>query len=193
MSNVLKERVLVLNRLWQAIDTIDVETAFCNITRGVATAIDVGPDHLRPVTLAEWLTLPVRPEDKAIGTTHGAVRVPTIIACVSYDKMPKKTPKLTAKNIRKRDGNRCQYTNRVLGPGEGNLDHVNPRHRGGKNSWDNLVWADRKINEKKANRTPEEAGLRLIRKPTAPREQPAILFIEPDPTKPEWKPFLIQA
>lgn len=187
--NVLQDTVLVLNKNWQAIDTMSVETAFCNLFRGVATAIDM--EYLRPVAFEEWRTLPIRENDKAIGTTHGLVRVPTVIACVSFDKMPKKTPKLTSDNVRKRDGNRCQYTNRLLGPGEGNLDHVIPESRAGSKSWENLVYCDRKINEMKANKTPEEAGLTLVRRPKAPLKVPAMLLIEKRLDKPEWNHFLI--
>jgi 5-methylcytosine-specific restriction endonuclease McrA len=187
--NVLQDTVLVLNKNWQAIDTMSVETAFCNLFRGVATAIDT--DSLKPVTFEEWRTLTIRPGDKFVGTTHGPVRVPTVIACVTFAKMPKKSPKLTTDNIRKRDGNRCQYTNRVLGPGEGNLDHVIPESRNGAKSWDNLVWCDRSVNQQKANKTPEEAGLKLVRRPKAPGTVPASMLIERRPDKPEWNHFLI--
>src|SRR5262245_48675214 len=119
MSNVLNDNVLVLNRNWQAIDTLTVEIALANMVRGVATGIDT--ESMRPVSLQDWMKLPLRPNDKSIGTIHGRIRIPTVIACVRYADMPKKYPKLSAANIRKRDGNRCQYTNRVLGHGEGNL------------------------------------------------------------------------
>jgi 5-methylcytosine-specific restriction endonuclease McrA len=190
MSNVLRDQVLVLNRNWQAIDVITVETAFCNLVRGVATAIDT--EAMRPVTWSEWMSLPVRETDKSIGTTHGHVRVPTVIACTSYDRMPKKSPKLNSANIRKRDGGRCQYTNRLLAPHEGNLDHVVPKSRGGKDTWTNLVWSSKEINQKKGDKTPEEAGLRLLRRPQAPREVPAMLLIEPRPDKPDWNTFLLR-
>lgn len=189
MNNVLSDSVLVLNKNWQAIDTMNVETAFCNLVRGVATAIDT--DTMRPVNFEEWRTLAIRENDKSVGTTRGRVRVPTVIACVSFDRMPKKTPKLTTANVRKRDGNRCGYTNRLLGPGEGNLDHVVPQSRGGKTTWENLTWCDKNVNQTKGDKTPEEAGLKLVRKLRALREVPAMLLIEPRPDKPEWNAFLI--
>jgi 5-methylcytosine-specific restriction endonuclease McrA len=188
--SILQDQVLVLNRLWQAIDVTTCETALCNLYRGVHTAIDM--ETLRPVTFDEWLTLPIRANDKSIGTVYGFIRVPTVIACVSYDKMPQKTPKLSAKSIRRRDGNRCQYTGKLLGPGEGNLDHVIPRKRGGKNIWENLVWSAKKVNQRKADRLPHEAGLKLIRPPVAPRPVPAMVLIDPRPDKPDWNYFLIR-
>jgi 5-methylcytosine-specific restriction endonuclease McrA len=75
-----------------------------------------------------------------VRTARGAIRVPTVIVAVNYARVPKKRPKLSAKNIRERDGNRCQYTGKLLHPDEGSLDHVVPRSRGGADSWENLVW-----------------------------------------------------
>jgi hypothetical protein len=72
---------------------------------------------------------------------------------VNYAHVPKKRPKLSAKNIRERDGNRCQYTGKVLHPDEGSLDHVVPRSRGGKDSWENLVWSAKEVNHRKAAET----------------------------------------
>ncbi len=189
--NVLQESVLVLNRNWQAIDVTDVETAFCNITRGVCTGIDT--DVMRPVTLEEWLALPILDHHKSIGTVHGRVRVPTVIAAVLYAKMPKRRPKLCAQTVRERDGNKCQYTGRVLKPHEGNLDHVLPRSRGGKDAWENLVWSAKDVNQAKADKTPEEAGLKLLKKPKAPQELPAMMLIRPRPDKPDWNKFLVTA
>ncbi len=91
------------------------------------------------MTWNEWITLTIRPPDNAVQTVRSPIRVPTVIVAVKYAKVPKKRPKLCARAIRERDGNRCQFTGRVLAPDEGSLDHVVPRSRGGKNSWENLV------------------------------------------------------
>ena len=117
---------------------------------------------IRPVTWEEWITLPIREQDEAVHTVRGQIRVPTVIVAVNYAKVPKKRPKLCAKNIRERDGNRCQYTGRVLRPDEGSLDHVVPRSRGGKDAWENLVWSAKEVNQRKADRLPHEAGLKLL-------------------------------
>ena len=101
---------------------------------------------------------------------RGAIRVPTVIVAVNFAKVPKRRPKLCAKTIRERDGNRCQYTGKMLRPDEGSLDHVLPRSRGGKDEWGNLVWSDKTLNAKKGNRLPHEAGLKLLAVPRAPKE-----------------------
>ncbi len=95
-------------------------------------------------------------------TVHGAIRVPTVIVAVNYARVPKKRPKLCARAIRERDGNRCQYTGALLRPDEGSLDHVVPRSRGGPDTWENLVWSSKQVNTRKGNRLPHEAGLKLL-------------------------------
>ena len=140
----------------------------------VATGLVIeGESHIRPVTWDEWITLAIRPQDNAVRTVRGPIRVPTVIVAVNYAKVPKKRPKLCARAIRERDGNRCQYTGRVLRPDEGSMDHVLPRSRGGKNAWENLVWAGKDVNARKGNRLPHEAGLKLLSVPRAPKELPA--------------------
>jgi 5-methylcytosine-specific restriction endonuclease McrA len=113
-----------------------------------------------------------------------------VIVAVNYAKVPKKRPKLCARAIRERDGNRCQYTGRALRPDEGSLDHVVPRSRGGKNAWENLVWAGKDVNARKGNRLPQEAGLKLLKTPRAPKELPASATIRNAHCIPEWRLFV---
>ena len=202
MNNILnKSIVLVLNRNWQAINIRTPQEAFCQMATNVVTGLDIelGADAppegaraeaLRPVTWEEWITLPIRPQDNAAHTVRGAIRVPTVIVAVNYAKVPKKRPKLCAKNIRERDGNRCQYTGRLLKPDEGSLDHVLPRSRGGKDTWENLVWSSKEVNTRKADRLPHEAGLKLLNVPRAPKELPASAMIRNAHDVAEWKLFL---
>ena len=109
---------------------------------------------------------------------------------VNYAKVPKKRPKLCARAIRERDGNRCQYTGRVLRPEEGSLDHVVPRSRGGKDAWENLVRSAKEVNQRKADRLPHEAGLKLLSVPRAPRELPASAAIRNAHGVGDWKLFI---
>ena len=157
----------------------------------VATALEIdSEDHIRPLTWDQWITLPVRPQDHAVQTVRGPIRVPTVIVAVNYAKVPKKRPKLGAKAIRERDRNRCQYTGRALRPDEGSLDHVVPRSRGGKDAWENLVWSSKAVNTKKGNRLPHEAGLKLLTVPRAPKELPVSVLIRNAHRIPEWKLFV---
>ena len=192
MNDILnKTIVLVLNRNWQAIHVRTPQEAFCMMATNVATGLDIdGDDHIRPVTWDEWIALPVRPQDTAVQTVRGAIRVPTVIVAVNFAKVPKKRPKLCAKTIRERDGHRCQYTGKLLRPDEGSLDHVLPRSRGGKDEWGNLVWSDKTVNAKKGNRLPHEAGLKLLAVPRAPKELPVTALIRNAHGIVDWQLFV---
>jgi 5-methylcytosine-specific restriction endonuclease McrA len=192
MNDILnKSIVLVLNRNWQAINIRTPQEAFCQMATNVVTGLEIeGENHIRPVTWDEWITLPIREQDNAVHTVRGAIRVPTVIVAVNYSKVPKKRPKLCAMNIRERDGNRCQYTGKLLKPDEGSLDHVLPRSRGGKDTWENLVWSSKEVNTRKADRLPNEAGLKLLSVPRAPKEMPVSALIRDAHGVAEWKLFL---
>lgn len=192
MSGILnKSIVLVLNRNWQAINIRTPQDAFCQMATNVATGLEIeGQNHIRPVTWEEWITLPIREGDNAVRTSRGAIRVPTVIVAVNFAKVPKKRPKLNARNIRERDGNRCQYTGRLLHPEEGSLDHVVPRSRGGVDTWENLVWSAKEVNQRKADRLPHEAGLKLLTVPRAPKELPVTALLRNPHDVAEWKLFL---
>jgi len=192
MSDILnKTIVLVLNRSWQAINIRTPQAAFCQMATNVATALDIeGESHIRPVTWDEWITLAVREGDYAVSTARGAIRVPTVIVAVNFAKVPKKRPKLCSKTIRERDGNRCQYTGKLLKPDEGSLDHVLPRSRGGRDEWENLVWSSKDVNARKGDRLPHEAGLKLLSVPRAPKELPVTALLRNAHGVAEWKLFL---
>jgi len=209
-DRLTKATVLVLNRNWQAINVRTPQEAFCMMAANVATALEIDTEDaetsdsgqfrtphsefrtqaIRPVTWGEWITLPVRAQDSAVLTVRGPIRVPTVIVSLNYAKVPKKRPKLCARTIRERDGNRCQYTGVMLRPEEGNIDHVVPRSRGGKDAWENCVWSSKSVNSQKGNRLPHEAGLKLLKQPVAVREMPVTALIRNTHGIPDWEPFV---
>ena len=105
--------------------------------------------------------------------------------------MPTKRPQKFPSNIavQLRDGNVCQYTDRMLKPGQGSVNHVIPVSRGGQNTWDNVVWADKKINSDKGKHLNEEIGLSLIQPPRKPRQIEIWETIR-KPMHPDWVPFM---
>jgi len=192
MSDVLnKATVLVLNRNWQAIDVKTPADAFCMMAAGTATALDISSgENMMPTTWDTWLQLSVRECDNFVGTVHGGVRVPTVIVLARYDKVPKRRPKLNTRGIWERDGGVCQYTGRKLARDEGNVDHVVPRSRGGKTTWENCVLADKKVNARKGSRMPDEIGLKLLKSPAPPRDLPSSYFIRNTHNVRDWEMFL---
>ena len=75
------------------------------------------------------------------------------------------TRALSRKNILLRDRNTCQFCGRIFTAAELTLDHVVPRSRGGRSSWENLVACCYQCNNRKGDRTPDEAGIKLARRP----------------------------
>lgn len=162
--------ILVLNKHYLAIHVATVRQAIRKLSLGICDAIDE-EDYMR-YTWDEWVELPVEGNQDFIKTTQDPIRAPKIVVVNTYDQIPKHQVKLTRKNIWLRDGGRCQYTGQELSFKEMTIDHVDPESRGGANDWTNLVTCDKKVNEMKANRTPEEAGLTLIKPPTKPDGRP---------------------
>jgi 5-methylcytosine-specific restriction endonuclease McrA len=156
-----------------------------------ATGLDIHePDWMVPVRWEHWRVLPVRDGDFSIGTVTGPIRVPIVVVLSRFDRVPLKRPPFSLRGLWERDGGRCQYTGRALKPGEGNIDHVMPRARGGETSWENCVLSDRVVNNRKADRTLKEAGLRLRSRPTCPPEMPVTHLLRNSYQIPEWEVFL---
>jgi 5-methylcytosine-specific restriction endonuclease McrA len=190
-ERISRPTVLVLNRNWQAVNASTPKDAFCHLVSGSATALHiVSQEEMYPLEWDDWMRLPTDTEDDVIQTIRGPIRIPTVIILKIFAKVPIRKPKLNARTIRERDRNRCQYTGKFLRPEEGSIDHIVPRSRGGKDSWENCVWASKKINSKKGCRLPEEAGLQLLRAPFEMREMPVTAFIRNPYEVEDWKLFL---
>lgn len=158
--SVLNRSVLVLNKAWQAINIVPVHTAISQLAAGAVVALDFqGENQFVPTKWEDWIKLAPLSEDESIGTSHAQVRMPTVIICCEFNKLVRKKGKFTLGNIAKRDGRRCQYTGRELTRDRWSLDHVVPLSRGGSNTPDNVVLCDKDVNNKKGNKTPQEAGL----------------------------------
>lgn len=106
-------------------------------------------------------------DDVYVRTAHDQIQLPSVVAHLEYIPPPAEA-KFTKFNIFLRDEFRCQYTGEKHPPKDLTFDHVIPRSRGGKTTWDNIVTAYRPINEMKDDKTPKEAGLQLLKKPHRP-------------------------
>lgn len=190
-----KPIVLRLNRAWLKLGCTTVQDALIALNSGndflkAAMAIDFqysrkadgSWDLDNPNLLAtpwdQWIKLPIREGlDEAIHTTKQSIRVPTVIIAVNFAKMPFVKRKPTHEAIRERDGNRCQISGKLLTKRESNIDHLTPSSRGGKDTWENLVLMDKKLNTEKGDRTLDEMGWKLRRRPVAPKDIPVSATI----------------
>jgi len=192
MDHLTRDTVLVLNRNWQAIHVKNPLEAMTIMYSDTATALDIrGEDHMIPLRWNEWIKLPIDSEkDDFIQTVRGNIKIPKVLVLCNYDKVPRKRPKFSPKAVWDRDQGICQYTGQKLTLQNANIDHIIPRSRGGKTDWGNCVLTHKDVNAKKADRTPEEAGLRLIRKPQDPKELPSTFYIKNKHNVCEWDMFL---
>lgn len=182
MSSVLTTKVLVLNRGYAPIRTTTVPSAFVKLFSAIAEAIRVEDGRYVSYDFHSWaevseLTAVIGdhpPDTEWIRTPNLLLIVPRVIRLLTYDRLPPYHVKLTRKNIFERDHHTCQYTGKRLRAGELNIDHVIPRSRGGKDTWENLVTCSVEANTRKGNRTPAEAGMKLIRKPFKPSAHHAV-------------------
>jgi 5-methylcytosine-specific restriction endonuclease McrA len=106
--------------------------------------------------------------DRKVRGVSVALRLPAVIRLTRYIR--RKTPlvKFSRQNLYYRDRGRCQYCGVAFEPKELTYDHIVPRSRGGQTEWTNVVTCCTACNLKKGGRTPEEAGMSLIRKPKVP-------------------------
>jgi 5-methylcytosine-specific restriction endonuclease McrA len=191
MNNILhKDVVLVLNRNWQAIGVKTPADTFSMLMTDAATALHMDADAMIPMQWKDWIKLPVNDSDFSVNTVNKVIKVPKVIVLCKFNKVPKKRPTFSAKNIWVRDRGTCAYSGKKLKPEEGNIDHLIPKSKGGLTTWTNCVLAHRDINAKKGNRTPEEAGLKLLIKPEQPKELPVTFFIKNKHNIKEWGHFL---
>jgi len=144
-ANRLHQPVLVLNASFEPINVCAARRAVVLVLKGVAS-------------------LEERSQHQIHASRH-QYPVPSVIRLLEYRRIPLQTRALSRKNILMRDKYVCQYCHRTGSSSDLTLDHVIPRSRKGESSWENLVACCNPCNNRKGNRTPEEAGMKLLRPP----------------------------
>ena len=194
MGTGLKYRVLVLNRLWQPVNIVGVERAFSLLLQDHAQVIYTGDESFRMMDSSTWLQLSEEqaPDDREdyIQTVKLRIRVPKVLLLRSYDQLPAQEVKFTRENLFDRDDYRCQYCGNNYEAAKLNMDHVIPRDRGGRTSWENIVTSCIKCNSRKANRLPHQADMHLIRKPERPKWRPFVSSLIGQSYDSDWDHFI---
>jgi 5-methylcytosine-specific restriction endonuclease McrA len=160
--------VLVLNQNYEPLNVCNEKRAIVLIDRGKAEVLEHGRGHIR--------------------TPSQNYPCPSVIRLVYLIKRPRPKARLTRREIFLRDNYTCQYCG-VRGK-DLTLDHVTPRHKGGKHSWDNLVSACRGCNHRKGGKTVEEAKMPLRRPPVQPRISTYYMLNQYLQSYSEWQKFV---
>jgi 5-methylcytosine-specific restriction endonuclease McrA len=167
---MLEGRVLILNQNYEPL-------SICSARKAVVLQV------LGKVEVIES-------SDRMVHTVSQRYILPSIVRMSRLIHVPRKRILLSRNNIIKRDNHRCQYCGTDKSPFT--VDHVIPRDRGGLDTWENLVCACSLCNGRKRNRTPQEAGMQLLRKPRKPGY---LFFIQTLVRIPDerWKPYLFMS
>ena len=160
--------VLVLNSTYEAMNVTSFQRAVKLIFAGKAEIL-----HNR---------------DRIIASTTFQMRLPSIIRMLYYIRRPMQKVALTKKNVLIRDDYTCQYCG-LHGERLMTVDHILPKSKGGPSTWENLCCACMRCNNRKNNRTPEDANMHLKRKPRQPKYIPWIQ-VKRNTLPGEWHKFL---
>jgi 5-methylcytosine-specific restriction endonuclease McrA len=209
MSDLMNKTIcLKMNANWFPIGWTTIRDAIIDLTGGrdgkpPSLAIDIEyvqlengewdydhPVYMNPVKWEDWILLKVRECDAAVHSAHRVIRAPTVLIASNYRDIPKRMLKATKEAIRRRDGNQCQYSGKILARKDLDIDHIIPQSLGGKSTFSNMVVCDRNVNRMKGNRRNHEIGLKLIKTPIEPMPIPVSVHVN-EIKHPSWKLFLL--
>jgi 5-methylcytosine-specific restriction endonuclease McrA len=129
--------------------------------------------------------------DEEIRSRSFSLRTPAVVRLKKASKTTKHVVRFSRINVYTRDGFRCQYCGDKRPMRELNYDHVIPRVKGGQTIWENIVTSCYACNDRKGSRTPEEAGMTLLRKPFKPQSLPVtpVFRLTPSELPEAWLPY----
>lgn len=167
---------LVLNSQYIPIDIVPVRRAVKMLYRGRVEAVEnekgyyVGYDFTNWAELSEYKEQnKVEGEDYFYTGGGSKINAPVIIRTLYFSGIAYTKVSFTRKNIYLRDNYTCAYCGRKMKPEKLNLDHIIPKSRGGRSTWENVVCSCISCNTKKNNLTPHEANMKLLIKPIEPK------------------------
>ena len=182
-------QVLVLNKSWVAVNVASVRRALTLLYQGAARAVH--PTDYSLYDFDDWCELSAMREDgRYLHTATLAIRVPEVVLLSSFNGFFRQEVRFSRRNIFERDKNQCQYCGKTFAKPDLTLDHVIPRSKGGRDAWENLVLACMKCNVRKANRTPHQANMPLLKRPVKPQWLPRLGRRLPASEMSSWQRFV---
>lgn len=153
-ATLTDQRTLLISQSYEPIKTISWMRAVTLLTKGRVEVLESYDGFLRSATVV--------------------IKIPAVVRLLQAFKRFRKQVKFSRSNIFARDNYKCQYCGKKFKMNELTYDHVVPRNQGGKTQWLNIVSSCDRCNLRKGGRTPEQAGMKLLNKPTQPKWVPAI-------------------
>jgi 5-methylcytosine-specific restriction endonuclease McrA len=191
MNSVLNQPVLVLNRLWQAVSVCSAKRALSLLYLGHAEVVNNAGGQYATLDFSEWSDFSRHSiDEECFHSINFKIRIPQIIVLILFDKMPRKEVKLTRNNIFERDNYTCQYCGQPFDRKDLNIDHVVPRDKGGRTTWENVATSCVPCNTRKSNHLTHQIGMHLLRKPKKPKLRTFINIQISTLPHDSWKHFL---
>lgn len=187
---MVSQSVLVLNRNWNAIHVCSVKRAIGLVFQDLAHVVT---EDYRTFDFNTWTELSRHMDEHGnefIRTPSMRVLVPEVIILRHFNRMPPRTIKFNRKNIYIRDSHTCQYCGAKPPKEQLTIDHVLPRSRGGRSTWENVVLACQDCNSRKGDRLLPDLPMKLSRKPKRPSWFAAMRSSLGKPDKPIWSKFV---
>lgn len=181
--------VLILNRSWTAVHIASVRRAMSLLYIGAANAV-----HPKDYSLHDfdaWLVLSSNGMGgRYVHTPSLRIRVPEVVVLKGFNGFIRREVRFSRQSIFERDNHTCQYCGTQLPKSQLTIDHVVPQSRKGADTWENLTVACVPCNVRKGNRTPDEAGMRLLRPPSKPAWVPNFGKRVPEYQLEVWRRFV---
>lgn len=194
LFTALRQPTLVLNSNWRPIQTTTSRMAITLVAKGAALIID--PETYEVHDLDSWHACSEvrhRFTEQRIRSMRLDLSPPEVILLTHYRGQGDQSVTFSRLNLYRRDLYTCQYCGAQPGTRELTIDHVVPRSRAGKSTWENCVVACVECNKRKAARTPAEAGMNLRQTPLKPRWSAIARLPHGNRTRESWKRFLSEA
>lgn len=190
---MLDTHVLVLNKSWVAVNIATARRALGLLYQGHARVVH--PSDYSLYNFDDWCSLSSLGDEalaveRMVGTSSCQIALPEIILLSGFNGFIRPRVSFSRRNLLQRDKHQCQYCGKTPTRQDLTIDHVMPRSRGGKDTWENLVAACVRCNVRKGNRTPEEANMPLLTKPRAPKGLPRFGVTVPKSDLDSWHRFV---
>jgi 5-methylcytosine-specific restriction endonuclease McrA len=167
------EMTLLLNATYEPLRVVNWQKAIALLWQGKVEVLEVYDREVHAVSIS--------------------IKLPSVMRLLKMVRLKEshRAVKFSRINIFTRDGYACQYCRHKFRTEELTFDHVVPIAKGGRKTWENIVTACWRCNNKKSGRTPDEAGMRLMKKPVKPRWNPVVTITIGIRNTPEsWRDYL---
>ena len=163
-----KHDILILNRAYIPVHIVAWQEGIGLVYKSAGRALDRDYVSYEFEDWVKYTEANMLAEYAIIKTARGPIAVPEIVVLTRYNRLPNRNVKYSRENIFRRDKYTCAYCRFIFPYRDLTIDHIMPKAKGGTSIWSNVVTACKPCNNKKADRTPDQAGMHLHTKPTKP-------------------------